>query len=199
MAGTWDEKDITQSAMDTLPRRISGTTEMVKSILIAYLMQTSAFLFFYFMILNFILLFGQALYFGPKLKHALLNPKQMRRNGVEVDDIPVSFCQEIMIWLIQFILPKNVWIRWNWIDVSPILILESQLCMKSIIALLYQLQATISNGILAHWISRSKKMPMNQMKHGYQVNHETGLFILWMSIPCQEMNQITLESWCRGA
>lgn len=44
---------------------------------------------------TFILLFGQALYFGPKLKHALLNPNQMRSNGVEVDDIP------------RFLAPRN--------------------------------------------------------------------------------------------
>ena len=44
---------------------------------------------------TFILLFGQALYIGPKLKHALLNPNQMRSNGVEVDDIP------------RFLAPRN--------------------------------------------------------------------------------------------
>lgn len=37
---------------------------------------------------TFILMIGQALYFGEKLKHALLNPNQMRANGVIVDDIP---------------------------------------------------------------------------------------------------------------
>jgi hypothetical protein len=37
---------------------------------------------------TFILTFGQALYFGSKIKNALLNPNQMRSNGVEVDDIP---------------------------------------------------------------------------------------------------------------
>ena len=35
-----------------------------------------------------ILIFGQALYFGSKIKNALLSPNQMRSNGLEVDDIP---------------------------------------------------------------------------------------------------------------
>jgi hypothetical protein len=37
---------------------------------------------------TFILTFGQALYFGSKIKNALLNPNQMHSNGLEVDDIP---------------------------------------------------------------------------------------------------------------
>jgi len=37
---------------------------------------------------TFILMVGQALYFGDKLKHTLLNPNQMRANGVIVDDVP---------------------------------------------------------------------------------------------------------------
>ena len=37
---------------------------------------------------TYILTFGQALYFGSKIRNALLNPNQMRRNGLEVDDIP---------------------------------------------------------------------------------------------------------------
>lgn len=37
---------------------------------------------------TFILMIGQALYFGDKLKDVLLNPIQMRANGVIVDDVP---------------------------------------------------------------------------------------------------------------
>lgn len=37
---------------------------------------------------TFILLFGQALYFGSKIDHIRLNPNQIRMNGVEVDDVP---------------------------------------------------------------------------------------------------------------
>jgi hypothetical protein len=44
---------------------------------------------------TFILLFGQALYFGSKIDHILLNPNQIRANGIEVDDVP------------RFLAPKN--------------------------------------------------------------------------------------------
>lgn len=37
---------------------------------------------------TFILMIGQALYFGDKSKQTLLNPNQMRANGVIVDDVP---------------------------------------------------------------------------------------------------------------
>jgi hypothetical protein len=37
---------------------------------------------------TFVLIFGQALYFGSKINHVLLNPNQIRANGIEVDDVP---------------------------------------------------------------------------------------------------------------
>jgi hypothetical protein len=37
---------------------------------------------------TFVLTFGQALYFGSKINHVLLNPNQIRANGIEVDDVP---------------------------------------------------------------------------------------------------------------
>jgi hypothetical protein len=37
---------------------------------------------------TFILVVGQALYFGSKLPYALLNPNQIRANGIDVDDVP---------------------------------------------------------------------------------------------------------------
>jgi hypothetical protein len=37
---------------------------------------------------TYILTFGQALYFGSKIRNVLLNPNQMRQNGLEVDDVP---------------------------------------------------------------------------------------------------------------
>jgi hypothetical protein len=37
---------------------------------------------------TFILIFGQALYLGDKLRHTLIFPNQLRFNGVIVDDIP---------------------------------------------------------------------------------------------------------------
>jgi hypothetical protein len=38
---------------------------------------------------TFILIMGQALYFGDWLEHSLLCPNQMRANGIEVDDVPM--------------------------------------------------------------------------------------------------------------
>ena len=37
---------------------------------------------------TFVLAFHQSLFFGEKLKHSLINPNQLRKNGLEVNDCP---------------------------------------------------------------------------------------------------------------
>jgi hypothetical protein len=34
---------------------------------------------------------NQALYYGDRLKHTLLNPNQLRSNGLKVEDVPRQF------------------------------------------------------------------------------------------------------------
>jgi hypothetical protein len=41
-----------------------------------------------------ILIINQGLYFGDSLPVTLLNPNQMRMNGLEVDDVPKHFVKD---------------------------------------------------------------------------------------------------------
>jgi hypothetical protein len=51
---------------------------------------------------TFILNINQALYFGSKVAHVLLNPNQMRSNGIIVEDVPRHLSRGLSTHSIQF-------------------------------------------------------------------------------------------------
>jgi hypothetical protein len=59
-----------------------------------------------------VLVFNQALYFGDKLSHILLNPNQMRTSNIKVDDIPKHLCAKsthsIMVEEENLIIPMKL-------------------------------------------------------------------------------------------
>ena len=70
---------------------------------------------------NIILIMGQALDFGNRMKNSLLCPNQMRANGIVVDDVPMHLAPNGQLTLSIYV-PDEDWdFLWSYMDVCLIL------------------------------------------------------------------------------